>query len=430
MLAKGISGSVVAKVSGAGLAFGIQAALARFLGAEQFGIYVLALSWVGLLVVVARLGLDVSVIRFVAQYRLRAEWSLLHGLLRSSVLAVGLTATLIGLVIVLGVRVAPHWFFGGELGVGLVAGLLLPLVALSYLAQGVLRGLRQVVRAEAMESLIRPSVLVALLVVSALTSYQPSATYALTVNAAGTAIALLFGGLWVVRALRDEIRGTNPTFDIAAWKASAVPLMLMGGMNLVLDQTDLLIIGAFLGPEEVAVYAAGARIASQVLFLLSAAEVAIAPIVAEYFVAGRITELQRTITMSSRIVLSIAALASVFLILFGRPILGMFGEGFRAGYLPMVTLLIAKLMNAFAGSVGMVMNMTGHQRMAALIIGSCAVLNLLLSVMLTPRFGLQGAAISTAISIAAWNVLMLIVVRYRLGIDTTPIGCAPIRKVV
>jgi O-antigen/teichoic acid export membrane protein len=430
VLAKGIGGSVIVRISGAALAFGIQVALARVIGAEQFGIYVLALSWVGILAVVARLGLDVSVVRFVPQYRLRAEWPLLHGLLRSSVLAVGLAAGILGFAFMLGLRVAPHWFLGGETGVGVVAVLLLPLVALSYLIQGVLRGLRQVVYAEAVESLIRPALLVALLALASLTSYRPSAKCALTVNAAGTAISLILGGFWVFRVIVDETRGTKPQLDIVAWRATAVPFMFMAGMNLVLDQTDVLIIGAFLGPEQVAAYAAGARIASQVLFLLSAADVTLAPIVAEHYAAGRITELQRTLTLSSRIVVSIAVLFSIFLILFGRTLLGMFGEGFQAGYLPMVTLLVAKLVNAFAGSVGTVMNMTGNQRMTAIIIGSCAALNLLLSALLTPRFGLQGAAISTSVSIMAWNFSMLSFVRYKLGVDTTPLGRVPARRLV
>jgi O-antigen/teichoic acid export membrane protein len=428
VLAKGMGGSAGVKVAGAALAFGVQVALARLLGVEQYGVYVFVLSWVGLLILVARLGLDVSAVRFVPQYRLRGEWSLLHGLLRTSVLAVATAGIVLGIGLALAMRFVPDRFVGGQPGVGLAAAVLLPLVALSYLVQGIVRGARQVVRAELMESIIRPLILIALVALIAFTLGRPTAVHAMSANAAGTFVALTLGGYWAARALRAGLRNTRPEFDLPAWTSTAVPFMLMGGMNIILDQTDLLVIGIFLGPEDAAIYAAGARVAAQTVFLLTAADVVIAPLVAEYSAAGRVQELQRALTLSARGVLVFAVGVALVLIVFGRPILGLFGDAFRAGYAPMVTLVVAKLINALTGSVGMVMNMTGHQRVSATIIGTCAALNLVLNLLLTPRFGLQGAAIATAISIASWNIAMGLFVRYRLGYDTTALGRPPARQ--
>jgi O-antigen/teichoic acid export membrane protein len=46
-----------------------------------------------------------------------------------------------------------------------------------------------------------------------------------------------------------------------------------------------------------------------------------------------------------------------------------------------------------------------------------AVLNVLLSLTLIPMFGINGAAVASAITLVAWNVLLWRTVRLKLGIN-------------
>lgn len=55
--------------------------LARILGAEQYGYYVYALTWVILLALPSLLGMDSTAVRYVAAYRARGEDSLAAGFL-------------------------------------------------------------------------------------------------------------------------------------------------------------------------------------------------------------------------------------------------------------------------------------------------------------------------------------------------------------
>jgi O-antigen/teichoic acid export membrane protein len=65
------------------------------------------------------------------------------------------------------------------------------------------------------------------------------------------------------------------------------------------------------------------------------------------------------------------------------------------------------------------MTMTAHQSTAAWVMGLSAVANVVLNAALIPIWGTTGAAIATAASIAAWNIILVIQVRRRLGIRTT-----------
>ena len=70
-------------------------------------------------------------------------------------------------------------------------------------------------------------------------------------------------------------------------------------------------------------------------------------------------------------------------------------------------LASACLVNALCGSVGLLLIMTGYERKAAAIMGTAALLNIIMNVVLIPLYGTVGAAISTAVSMVAWNLAML-----------------------
>nr|WP_277879386.1 polysaccharide biosynthesis C-terminal domain-containing protein [Coleofasciculus sp. FACHB-712] len=97
----------------------------------------------------------------------------------------------------------------------------------------------------------------------------------------------------------------------------------------------------------------------------------------------------------------------------------LFGSSFVEGLPALVILTVGQMVNALSGSVGFLMTMTGHQREAALIIGSSAILNVVLNAALIPYLGINGAALSTALTTALWNIIMLVYVNKQLKINST-----------
>ena len=79
-------------------------------------------------------------------------------------------------------------------------------------------------------------------------------------------------------------------------------------------------------------------------------------------------------------------------------------------------LLISQVMAASAGSQLYVMTMTGHERSAAVLLVSCAMVNAGASAVLIGMFGLTGAAIGTAVTLVVWNVAMALFLRRRLNL--------------
>ena len=239
----------------------------------------------------------------------------------------------------------------------------------------------------------------------------------LNILAAG--LSFTIGTYWLLTRLPVEIRQATPEYSKQEWLKMSLPMFFIAGMNLLLQQTDIMMIGAMIGTDQAGIYGAAARIAALVTFGLTAVNSIVAPLISEYFSANKLQELQRMITLAARGIFVFTIAICTMLFILGVFILGLFGNEFVVGYEPLTILLIGQAVSAIAGSVGFLMVMTGHQVTAAKIIGSSAVINIVLNATLIPVFGIVGAAISTAISTALWNIIMLYYVKHNLDINPT-----------
>ncbi|HDG98264.1 MAG TPA: hypothetical protein ENG73_08870 [Desulfobacterales bacterium] len=81
-LARDTVGVMAIRALSMGLSFAVSVVLARLLGVREFGLYSLAMSVLGLLVVPATFGFPQLLVREIAAYRIKGEWGLIRGLLR------------------------------------------------------------------------------------------------------------------------------------------------------------------------------------------------------------------------------------------------------------------------------------------------------------------------------------------------------------
>ena len=90
-------------------------------------------------------------------------------------------------------------------------------------------------------------------------------------------------------------------------------------------------------------------------------------------------------------------------------------EFINAKYVLLI-LLIGKLVDSISGSVGVILQMTGHQKVFQNIVFIALILNILLNLLLIPIYGIEGAAISSTCSIIFWNISSVMYVRRKFGI--------------
>ena len=410
-----------AMVYGAGaiLTVSSQLVLARVMGAEEYGTYYLAMTWFLVLGVLVRFGMDNVILRELPGFIASADWPQARGLVRVSTAVVSMFATFVALLMALVI-----WLFVDRIDAAtrhvILVGLpVLFLMGWMYLRQAVVRSFKHIVRSLFPEAIIAPSVLILLMLLLPAFALPPTATVAMAATVLAFAIAAGLGFYWQARVLPLAWDSTAPQAKPRTWLPLAMSMLAINGMHLLLNNLDTIVLGLYRSSEEIGIYGISARLAFIVAFPLTIANAAFAPLISEHFSKRQFRAIQHVLAKGMRFV-AVAALAlSCSMWLFGDYALGIFGAKFSAGHQVLMILVAAQLVNAMSGPVALLLAQCGHEKLVAKVMFIAVAIAALLDFGLIPTWGNLGAAIATSVSIAFWNVSMLVLARRRLGIDAS-----------
>ena len=424
-LIRGVSGSGLLTIFNTLATFATAVLLARLLGTEGYGTYAYAISWITLLGVFAKAGIDRVMVRNIAVYHQAGDWAHIRGMLR---FGLGLVSTA-GLLCALAAA-ALAWLLHADApamrNALWVACLLLPLQAFTVPFGAVQSGLRQVVNAQLPVLLIVPLAFLLAIGVMYLLLPPPgfTADQALAARVAAVAIGLGAATLLLRRGLRQAGRPASlpkPQYQAGQWWRSAMPMVLMGSMFMVNANADILMLGSLVGPEAAGMYKAVTRGAELVTFGLMLVNTPLGPLLARLHAAKDRARMQRVLKLSVLAAFAPAAVVAAALILAGDWYLKLFGSEFQnpQAAASLAILSIGQLINVASGSVGLLLIMMQAERYVARVLTLSTALNILLNAALIPPLGLIGAAIATAVSTILWNLLLVVLVVRRFGLDPT-----------
>ncbi|MGM0452724.1 MAG: lipopolysaccharide biosynthesis protein [Thermodesulfobacteriota bacterium] len=406
-LVRGAAGSLFIKVSTTLLTMAMAVVLARVLGVEGFGIYAFCLSVIQVLTVPAMLGGQLLLVRDVAAYKSGGEFGFLRGLL----LYFRRANLLVSAVLALAAAAVAMWVYPDSrfLAPFLIAVSLILLLSGMQLQGAALRGLHHVLLGQTAQ-MLRPVLVMGM--VAAMSVFWDGGLRpadAVWAQVASTGILVASFHVLLYRMLPRQVLQARPAYEASRWCHSMLPLVLAGSMQILNKETAVVLLGAMQGPENVALFRVAQRAAMLIPFGLQAVNMAIAPTVAELFSKKEKQRLQRLISKSMLAVLAFALPVALGLVLGGTWLIPLvFGKDYAAAYWPMVILCTGQLVNAGMGSVGLILNMGGRERLTAIAVAIAAVVNVVLNVILIPVWGAAGAALATSAGLLVWNVVLAV----------------------
>ncbi|MFQ3596566.1 MAG: polysaccharide biosynthesis C-terminal domain-containing protein, partial [Sphingomonadaceae bacterium] len=206
---------------------------------------------------------------------------------------------------------------------------------------------------------------------------------------------------FVQARLRPTVKAWGPPepTDLAPLKKAGLPIMATGTLHVFGDTFILALVGVLLSAEDAGAY----RIAFQIVTAIS-----IFTVYTESYVSAKIAadyragDIERMWQRHRRASLFVTLLASPILIVgifFPEWLLNLaFGAEFVRAAPVVRVLALAQVVAVVAGPVGRVLLMCGRQD-ANFVIAIAAISMLIsLSLILVPRFGIEGAAYAAAIS--------------------------------
>jgi O-antigen/teichoic acid export membrane protein len=170
----------------------------------------------------------------------------------------------------------------------------------------------------------------------------------------------------------------------------------------VLDRSDRLVIGHFMGPESVGVYSANYALAGLLMLFQTPLQVTLLPKVSSLWNAERASAV-RYISLSNKLFLTFAIPFVVAAPVVARPLLARLGNEEISAAGGVLTFLIAAGVLAWGVSVMLTQIFYGARRTlpVGVVTVAAALLNLLLNLLLVPAWGVNGAAFATLVSYAA-----------------------------
>ena len=416
VLVQRLAGAVfLSRVLSALLAYGSQVLFARLMGSFEFGIYVYVTIWVLLLGPALDLGLGTAAQRFIPEYRDRGIHDLLRGFIHGSrwvafVSAIVIAAACAGLV-----KLLAPWLDVYTVIPLYLACTMLPAYALSNAQDGISRSYDWVGLGLMPTYIVRQLGLTALMGAAYAAGWPIDAVTAMVLG--GVAMWLPTIGQLIVlnRRLAVAIEPGPKRYATGLWVATSLPILMVEGFYLLLAYTDILVLKQFQTPDEVAVYYAAAKTLALVSFIYFSISAATAHRFSAYHVAADRAGLSNFLTQTIRWTFWPSLAATALLLVFGRPILSLFGPQFTDSYPLMFILAVGLLARAAIGPIERFLSMMGEQRVSALVYAGAFAINLGLCFVLIPPFGLAGAAIATTTALIVESIMLFVVTKRRLG---------------
>ncbi|MCL6708678.1 lipopolysaccharide biosynthesis protein [Pseudomonas sp. R2.Fl] len=406
----------VIRVVSAGIAFFSQIVQARLMGEFEYGIFVFVWVLVVLFGNLSCLGFHTAVIRFLPQYDIETELREIRGLTVTARLFALLSASLLavtGLVALHFLGDTIEAYYVVPLFLGLFA---LPMIALGDVLDGTARANSWPVAALSPTYIIRPTLILAFMVIAVAFGAPRTATTAMQAALAATYVTTLVQFVSINLRLRRRFERGPLKIDFLAWFRVAIPIFLIEGFGFLLTNSDVVVVGLYLAPDQVAIYFAAAKTMALVQFVYFAVKAAAAPRFSAMMAEGDMTALAAFAGTTSRWSFWPSLAVGLAVLALGEMLLSLFGPAFGAGYPLMAILFAGSLTKAMIGPGETLLTMAGRQMLCVTLYVGALTTNIVLNVTLIPLFGLTGAAIATAAATMTEALLLHVAVRRSLGI--------------
>jgi O-antigen/teichoic acid export membrane protein len=415
-----LSGQVIS----IGVAFVTQILIVRYLSKEAYGAFAYALSFVTLVRIIATFGFPRSVTRFVPMYEERREYNRLFGTIffaLGAIIALGiaLVALVTGVVKSGGLT----WLVADERARSLLLILifLAPLQALDDLLVSLFAFLtrpraiffRTYVLAPALKLLV-----VLLLVLSGSSVHFLAVGY---VAAAALGIAIYTGVL--VRSMRSagllrHLHVRSLSFPFREVLLFSVPLLTTDLLYVVMESSDVILLGHFKGTVDVASLRVVQPVARLNEVVFASFTLLFTPLAARFFSRGDKGSIEDLYWQTAAWIAVFSFPIFAFTFAMSHPLTsGLYGSRYESSATYLALLSVGYYVQAAFGFNGTTMMVFGRVRYVMAVNVCAMVVNLGLNLALIPRYGALGAAIGTSTTLVLHNLFKQFGLRAATGVS-------------
>jgi len=390
--------------------------ITRSLGAEAFGIFVLANRVTLMGTLFSDAGQSDAAMHFVALHRgERAPGKALGAFRLTLGISLMLSLVMAIAVYVSAPIVANRVFHNPELvPIIRLLALAVPPSVVVPVCVSALRGTRNVRDAVLIRSLVVPGARVVLFAAFLLLGMR---LFGLVWAFILSLVAGMLYGLWRLRrSARWMASDVVAEYQVKRVLMFSLPLVLFSVLGYVYSSSDVLIVGYYRPEKAVGIYGLATRVVGMLSMPVGALSALFVPLCAELYGAGQMDRLRRMFQATTSWGLRATIPVCLATVLFAGPLMSVFGPEFTEGATCLKVMSSMAVTSTFSVLAGYAVYMSGRSWVVTCNAAAQAAMSVVLSLALVPRYGIEGAAVARAVGMAVLGALTVFEASYFLGI--------------
>lgn len=394
----------ILKVSGAGFAFFNQVVLSRNLGIEEYGSLSVYLSLANVLILFPLFGMDTGIIRSVAGFDKKVEKK---SLLASNIKIITLFLMILILIIFAFDDVIFNSFnLNKKLNVYLIV--YVALLVYSKILDGFLQGNKQTLLQNFFTQFLNNIIKFLSFVI--FFQFFNDIFIAVQIMCGAELVMLVVKSVYITRKYRDVQLEPYGKSDLREYLIYCVPLFFVSSIDMIQISLNKFFTSYLMGNSDVGLIRVFENY-STVLAMFVMPFVTMWPLMSEYYNRGKLDELKDLFKQTTILIAFLIIPAWVTLTICNHEILAIFGingADINNAKLIMFIFFLGTVFDAIVGPAGALLQMTKYSRISLYNTLGLLVLNIVLCIVLIPKLGLLGVAISTSTSNILINTLNVI----------------------
>ena len=394
------------------LGFVITITLGRFLGAGDLGIYRMASTLYGIVMLFAAVGIPATITKYVAEFkndRIKFNQIVSSGVITSLFLGVGFAVLFYfssGLF-------ADIFDMPGLSGLIKILSPVFPFALVGGALLGLLNGIREMTK-YTVATIIQSVLMVIITVVLIYCGFGVAGAVAgVVLSSVGSCLFLIFVSRNYFKITLIEYLSTTKKM-----LRFGVQVLAAGSINEINNQLDIILIGFFLISTDVGHYAVAVGLSRFFWLIPLSVQRITYPATSSYWSENNHSALSNMLNKSMKYCTIILVLIGLGVGFFAKDIITtLFKEDFIYAVLPLQILLVGTVIRgSIAQPIGGSLSGIGRPGLTLKIIAIIAAINATLDIILIPQIGIVGAAIATTISLSAGALINLGLVVKHLSI--------------
>jgi O-antigen/teichoic acid export membrane protein len=391
--------------------------IARFYGAEVSGWLTNLMTFMAVFLILGNFGLKDAMLKLIPEYKekhgLGAAWQIYT---KSVALIFGIWLICLVIMFFLAPIQAKGWNVPELSTYFQIGGIFLIFLLLAEFNNFVLRAILKIQTANYNNVITLVS---RVLLIGGLTFFLFKRDNPLTLQfISGCFLAWLISQISIIKHFylpaRKQDRGPDVAYGTIL--SVAFPMLFTYLGFFMTNFADAYMLPFYTSTEMVGIYKTCANVASIAAMALVAMNTTIQPKISQLYYQGKQEEVMKLCTKFSRLIF-LMNIPIFGMIIFGSRLMIWlaYGEEFVPGAFALSILAIGQIFNVACGPVAQLLNVTGFHKQFRNISLIGALINLLLIIILIPHWGIEGAAVASAISMAVWNIIGTFYIKKKFG---------------